>query len=205
MSAVRVRPASEVDREVVVETFVQGFVDDPVLRFFFPDDTTYPPFASAFFGFLVELNLDGGEISLTAGGEVAALWTPPGVRGCPRRRSRSVGRRRWCRACPMMRWSDWIASRWPASGWVHWMNCATWACSPPVPTIVDADTPVRCWPRSSNVTTATASARTRHGHPRTFPSTRFGFRVHAETDIEDGPHLWSLVRDARAPSATPDS
>jgi hypothetical protein len=24
---------------------------------------------------------------------------------------------------------------------------------------------------------------------------RFGFRVHGETDIEGGPHLWSLVRD----------
>jgi hypothetical protein len=81
MSTVEVRPATRADRDLVVEIFVRGFNADPLLRFFFPDDPTYPRFATAFFGFLVDLNLDGGEILLTANGEAAALWTPPRDRG----------------------------------------------------------------------------------------------------------------------------
>jgi GNAT superfamily N-acetyltransferase len=207
MSAARVRPATDADREVIVETFVQGFVDDPVLRFSFPDDATYPSLASAFFGFLVDLNLGGGEIFLTTGGEAAALWTPPGGPGMPE-------------AQIAERWEAEMVPRLPddALERLDRFEAASERMGP-----LDglrylgvlATRPDHRGHGYARAVLAPVLERDDHdgigahldtGTPENLPFyERFGFRVHAEADIEDGPHLWSLVRDARAPSAAPDA
>lgn len=207
MSAVRVRPATDADREVVVETFVQGFVDDPVLRFFFPDDATYPSFASAFFGFLVDLNLGGGEIFLTAGGEAAALWTPPGGPGLSEAQLAD-------------RWMAEMAPRLPddALERLDRFDAASERMGPPDGLRYLGVLATRPDHRGRGHACAVLTpvlerddrdgigAHLDAGTPENLPFyERFGFRVHAETDIEGGPHLWSLVRDARTPSTAPDA
>lgn len=205
MPTVQARPATDVDRDVVVETFVQGFVDDPLLRFFFPDDTSYPSFATAFFGFLVDLNLGGGEIFLTTGGEAAAVWTPPGGPGLPD-------------AQIAERWEAEIVPYLPdaALGRLDRFEAAGGRIGPPEGLRYLGVLATRPDHRGRGYARAVLipvldrddrdgiGAHLDTGTPENLPFyERFGFRVHAETDIEDGPHLWSLVRDARTPSAAP--
>ena len=66
------------DRDVVVRTLTKAFVADPTVRWLFPDEASYPNHASAFFGALFDLRLEGGEIWIVAEGASAALWNPPG-------------------------------------------------------------------------------------------------------------------------------
>lgn len=53
-----------------------AFAGDPIIRFQFQNDETYPARAAAFFGHYFDVRLEGGEIFVTNGG--AALWSPPG-------------------------------------------------------------------------------------------------------------------------------
>lgn len=73
-AVVRATPA---DREAVVTTFVAAFVADPAVRFFFPDDDTYPRHAAAFIGYLFDRRVVNGSVWISAGGAVAALWDLP--------------------------------------------------------------------------------------------------------------------------------
>jgi GNAT superfamily N-acetyltransferase len=205
MSTVHARPATDADRDVVVETFVQGFVDDPVLRFFFPDDATYPSFATTFFGFLVDLNLGGGEIFLTTGGAAAAVWTPPGGPGLPDARIAE-------------RWEAEIVPLLPEDALerLDRFEVAGGRIGPPKGLRYLGVLATRPDHRGRGHARAVLSpvlerddrdgigAHLETGTPANLAFyERFGFRVHAETDIEDGPRLWSLVRDARPPSAAP--
>jgi GNAT superfamily N-acetyltransferase len=205
MSAVQVRPAVSADRELVVGIFVQGFVDDPLLRFFFPDDPTYPRFATAFFGFLVDLNLDGGEIFLTGNGEAAALWTPPGGPGLT---EPQIAERWETEVAPLLpdetlermdRFEAAAERIGPPAGLRYLGVLATHpdhrsrgfarAVLAPVLERDDRDG------IGAHLDTGTADNLPFYA--------RFGFEVRGETDIEGGPHLWSLVREAgggRAPT-----
>jgi GNAT superfamily N-acetyltransferase len=53
-----------------------AFARDPIIRFQFQNDETYPARAAAFFGHYFDVRLEGGEIFVSDGG--AALWNPPG-------------------------------------------------------------------------------------------------------------------------------
>src|ERR1043165_3233093 len=53
-----------------------AFARDPIIRFQFQDDETYPARAAVFFGHYFDVRLEGGEVFVTDGG--AALWSPPG-------------------------------------------------------------------------------------------------------------------------------
>ncbi|MGZ8588819.1 MAG: GNAT family N-acetyltransferase, partial [Actinomycetota bacterium] len=201
----QVRPATRADRDLVVEIFVQGFVADPLLRFFFPDDLTYPGFATAFFGFLVDLNLDGGEILITANGEAAALWTPPEGPGLT---------------------GPQIAERWEAEmapllphetlGRLDRFEAAAERIGPPAGhrylgvLATHPDHRYRGYARAVLAPVLDRDDRDGigvhldTGTPDNLPFyARFGFRVHGETNIEEGPHVWSLVRDpGRGPPST---
>jgi GNAT superfamily N-acetyltransferase len=72
-----VRPASESDRTRTLVLITDAFADDPVVRWFFPDDATYPARAAAFFGFLFDVRLAVDGAWVTDRGEAAALWSPP--------------------------------------------------------------------------------------------------------------------------------
>jgi GNAT superfamily N-acetyltransferase len=73
-----VRPATSADRARTLSTITDAFAPDPVVRWFFPDDATYPARAETFFGFLFDARLPVDGVWVTEGGEAAALWSPPG-------------------------------------------------------------------------------------------------------------------------------
>lgn len=69
------------ERGAALDTVVAAFVGDPILRWWFPDDATYPDLAHRFFGVLLDTRLEGGEVWVVDdAGDVAAvsMWVPPG-------------------------------------------------------------------------------------------------------------------------------
>ena len=74
-----VRKAWTTDRASTLATISDAFATDPVVRWFFPDDSTYQARSSAFFGFLFDVRLAVDGVWVTEDGEAAALWSPPGA------------------------------------------------------------------------------------------------------------------------------
>jgi GNAT superfamily N-acetyltransferase len=72
------RRATTADRGAVVATVVRAFEVDPLVRWFFPEELTYTTRAAAFFGYLFDIRVEHGEVTLADQGNAAALWTPPG-------------------------------------------------------------------------------------------------------------------------------
>jgi GNAT superfamily N-acetyltransferase len=65
----------------VLESLVATFVADPVLRYLFPDDATYPRYAEVFFGRLYDRRVPHGTVwTIGAGGSVA-MWDAPAPGG----------------------------------------------------------------------------------------------------------------------------
>ncbi|MER7278537.1 MerR family transcriptional regulator [Dactylosporangium sp. NPDC000244] len=77
MSDPRVTVATAADREAVVATFVAAFAADPALRWFLPDDATYPAEAAAMAGSLFDLRVGHGTVWVADGGAAVAMWDPP--------------------------------------------------------------------------------------------------------------------------------
>jgi GNAT superfamily N-acetyltransferase len=73
-----VRRATAADRQQTLAVLTDAFAPDPVVRWFFPDDATYPTRAATFFGFLFDIRRAVDGAWLTDGGESVALWSPPG-------------------------------------------------------------------------------------------------------------------------------
>ncbi|WP_436533672.1 GNAT family N-acetyltransferase [Actinoplanes sp. HUAS TT8] len=65
------------DRTKVVSSLVPAFAEDPVLRWLFPEDATYPRYAAAFFGRLFDKRVGRGSIWVADGGDAVAIWEPP--------------------------------------------------------------------------------------------------------------------------------
>lgn len=65
-------------RERALATVVAAFAADPLLRWVWPDDERYAACAPAFFGLLVDVRLEGGEVWTADGGAAVAMWDPPG-------------------------------------------------------------------------------------------------------------------------------
>jgi ribosomal protein S18 acetylase RimI-like enzyme len=73
-----VRVATPSDRAQVMSVLTDAFSADPVVRWIFSDDDTYPARAETFFGFLFDVRVALGGAWITDGGESVALWSPPG-------------------------------------------------------------------------------------------------------------------------------
>ncbi|GLX99927.1 GNAT family N-acetyltransferase [Actinoplanes sp. NBRC 101535] len=73
--------ATPADRERVLGTLVPAFVEDPVLRYMFPDDADYPVQAAAFFGHLFDKRVGRRAIWIVDGGSSVAIWEPPPTAG----------------------------------------------------------------------------------------------------------------------------
>lgn len=69
--------ATPADREVVVSSLVAAFGKDPVLRYLFPEEATYPRYAAAFFGHLFDKRVRKQTIWTIEGGASTAIWEPP--------------------------------------------------------------------------------------------------------------------------------
>ena len=74
---VTVRTATASDRDAIVATFVAAFATDPALRWFFPDDDTYPAEAAAMAGSLFDLRVGHGGVWVADDGAAVAMWDPP--------------------------------------------------------------------------------------------------------------------------------
>ncbi len=71
----RCQPAG---RDRALGTVLAAFATDPLLRWVWPDDARYAACATRFFGLLVDIRLEGGEVWTADGGAAVALWDPPG-------------------------------------------------------------------------------------------------------------------------------
>jgi GNAT superfamily N-acetyltransferase len=72
------RTADPRDRGAVVRTIVRAFTEDPLVRWFFPNDAAYERRASAFFGYLFDIRVVHGEIRVAGDCAAASLWNRPG-------------------------------------------------------------------------------------------------------------------------------
>jgi GNAT superfamily N-acetyltransferase len=72
------RTAVPGDRGAVVQTIVRAFTEDPLVRWFFPDDAAYERRASAFFGYLFDIRVVHGVIHVAGDCAAASLWNRPG-------------------------------------------------------------------------------------------------------------------------------
>lgn len=73
-----ITPATPADLDRVVATLVAAFRADPVIRYLFPDDATYPGLSAAFFGHLFDKRLRRNAVWTIEGGASVAVWEPPG-------------------------------------------------------------------------------------------------------------------------------
>lgn len=69
--------ATVADRARVVSSLVASFPKDPVLRYLFPDEGTYPLYAATFFGHLFDKRVQKGTIWTIERGASTAIWEPP--------------------------------------------------------------------------------------------------------------------------------
>ena len=74
----QVRAATVADRPGAIRTLGRAFAADPVVRWFFPDDRTYPARADSFFGFLIDARLAGGAVFVAEDISAVSAWNPPG-------------------------------------------------------------------------------------------------------------------------------
>ena len=79
MSVPDITVATPGDRARVVDALVAAFPKDPVLRYLFPDEETYPRFAAAFFGHLFDKRVARETIWTIERGASTAIWEPPGA------------------------------------------------------------------------------------------------------------------------------
>ncbi|MBM0234011.1 GNAT family N-acetyltransferase [Micromonospora sp. STR1_7] len=77
MTTPEITIATPADRDAVVGSLVAAFVKDPVLRYLFPDEETYPRYAAAFFGHLFDKRVHRSSIWTIGGGASVAIWKPP--------------------------------------------------------------------------------------------------------------------------------
>ncbi len=71
----RIRPH---ERGRALATVVEAFRDDPQVRWYLPDDATYAQGAESFFGVLLDVRVEGGEVWVTDDCSAVAMWNPPG-------------------------------------------------------------------------------------------------------------------------------
>ncbi|MEV4657762.1 N-acetyltransferase [Micromonospora sp. NPDC049301] len=77
MTAPEITVATPADRDAVVGSLVAAFGKDPVLRYLFPDEETYPRYAAAFFGHLFDKRVHRETIWTVGRGASVAIWEPP--------------------------------------------------------------------------------------------------------------------------------
>ncbi|MEH0986402.1 GNAT family N-acetyltransferase [Micromonospora sp. CPCC 205556] len=77
MTAPEITTATPADRPRVIASLVAAFTKDPVLRYLFPDEVTYPLHAAAFFGHLFDKRVHKGTVWTIERGASVALWEPP--------------------------------------------------------------------------------------------------------------------------------
>jgi GNAT superfamily N-acetyltransferase len=78
-TAHRIGAATRADAPSLATALAEAFYDDPVFRWFSPDDGRRLAMLPGFFAVFVEAYLSHGEPYADDGGAGAALWAPPGI------------------------------------------------------------------------------------------------------------------------------
>src|SRR5207245_61115 len=175
---------------------VLAFVDDPLAHHLFGDPSTLRRHLPDFFGYLLDVSLDGCEVMVTDDLAAASLWTPPGGN----RLGTEAVVERWQEVLPAMpavfeeRYAKFGALIVPAvPEQPHWhlgvlgvrpdlqrRGLGSAVCAPMLSRADDECMPVL-------LETAT---------PSNLPFyTRLGFGVRQRTDLPDGPKVWTMWRD----------
>lgn len=77
VTAPEITVATPADRGRVVSSLVEAFTKDPILRYFFPSEATYPQYAAAFFGHFFDKQVHQKTIWTIERGASVAIWEPP--------------------------------------------------------------------------------------------------------------------------------
>jgi ribosomal protein S18 acetylase RimI-like enzyme len=80
MTEAEITTATPADRGPVLASLVAAFAADPVLRYLFPDEASYPRHAAAFFGHLFDKRVHLGTVWTVGGGASVAMWDAPTAR-----------------------------------------------------------------------------------------------------------------------------
>lgn len=83
MSEPEITIARPADRGRVIGSLVAAFAADPVLRYLFPEEETYPRFAAAFFGHLFDKRVLRETIWTAGRGAAVAMWDAPATGDTP--------------------------------------------------------------------------------------------------------------------------
>ena len=195
-----VRKATLSDRAGIVATLTDAFAGDRIIRWLFPDDATYPERATAFFGYMFDIRIEGGEIFVTGDVAGAALWNPPGGN----RNTDAFLDDLWSRTVVAQLSPDELA-RYRAFGRV------LGAMTPPQPHWylgLLGTSPERQRTGIAQAVVAPVLALADQDRVRVFLETgmpgnveiyrrRFGFEVLNESDVPGGPHVWGMLREPR--------
>ena len=73
----QVRTASAADIPALAATFTEAFLDDPIFRWFCPDDDRRAQILPEFFRVVLEAAVPFGEVEAVEGEVAASLWVPP--------------------------------------------------------------------------------------------------------------------------------
>ena len=65
-------------RDRALSMVVSAFRADPQVRWYFPDEASYDECARVFFGVLLDVRMDGGEVWVVDDCAAVAMWNPPG-------------------------------------------------------------------------------------------------------------------------------
>jgi GNAT superfamily N-acetyltransferase len=80
VTAPEITIATPADRGRIIGSLVAAFTNDPVLRYLFPDEATYPRYAAGFFGHLFDKRVHKETIWTIGHGASAAIWEPPAAK-----------------------------------------------------------------------------------------------------------------------------
>jgi GNAT superfamily N-acetyltransferase len=79
VATIEVRPATETDRQVVIDVITLAFSTDPMARWSFPVAATYLAVMPEMIAAFGDSGFAQGSVHLVEGGSAAAMWLPPGV------------------------------------------------------------------------------------------------------------------------------
>jgi GNAT superfamily N-acetyltransferase len=190
-----VRRCLPAERDRALATVIAAFASDPVLRWVWPSDERYDACAPAFFGALLDVRREAGEVWVADGGAAVAMWDPPGGLYL------QVPEERWTRLreayTPAERaaWAAFDAAlSVPPEAGPHWYLG------------VIATAPDRQGQGLGRaVTTPVLAAADRVGLPAYLETAternlaiygRLGFAVEREVDVPGGPRAWLMRREA---------
>lgn len=189
----RCRPG-ERDRALV--TVVAAFAADPVLRWVWPSDERYDTCAPPFFGTLLDVRREAGEVWVADGGAAVAMWDPPGGLYLQVPETRWAQLREGYTPAERAAWAAFDAAlSVPESAGPHWYLG------------VIATEPARQGTGLGRaVTSPVLAAADRVGLPAYLETAternlaiyrRLGFEVEREVDVPHGPRAWLMRREPR--------